>query len=151
MAEWYQVIKRYGHDQGWSCTFRQWRADHSHCRFVHGYPLAFEFVFGCYRLDDKNWVIDFGGLKPLKDWLQDTFDHKMLVAEDDPALDAFIAMQQAGIADIKFVPHVGCEKFAELAFQHAEQILRGIRGDRKVHLESVMVSEHFGNSAIYKP
>src|SRR3954463_9367210 len=98
----YQVIKRYGHDQGWSCTFRQWRANHSHCRFTHGYALAFEFLFQCETLDSRNWVIDFGGLKNLKLWLQGPFDHKMLVAEDDPVLDAFIAMQQAGIADIKF-------------------------------------------------
>jgi 6-pyruvoyltetrahydropterin/6-carboxytetrahydropterin synthase len=146
----YQVIKRYGHEEGWSCTFRQHLATHSHCRFIHGYPLAFEFLFQCETLDSRNWVIDFGGLKNLKLWLQDTFDHKMLVAEDDPALDAFIAMEQAGIADIKFVPSVGCEMFAEMAFRHANDVLDALGAASRVKLVSVMVSEHHGNSAIYK-
>lgn len=31
----YQSTKTYGHDRGFSCAFRQWRAD-SHCRLIHG-------------------------------------------------------------------------------------------------------------------
>ena len=79
----YQSTKSYGHEMGFSCCFRQWRAD-SHCRLLHGYALAFKFIFESKTLDVRNWVVDFGGLKPLKAMLQDTFDHTLLVAEDDP-------------------------------------------------------------------
>jgi 6-pyruvoyltetrahydropterin/6-carboxytetrahydropterin synthase len=149
----YLVIKRYGHEEGWSCTFRQHRADHSHCRFIHGYPLAIEITFACDYLDARNWCMDFGGLKELKGWLQATFDHKMLVAEDDPQLEFFRMMAQgpAAIADIVIVPDVGCEKFAELIYYETARILEAVGETPRVWVRSVRVSEHGGNSAVYLP
>ena len=55
----YYSLKKYGHERGLSAAFRQWRAD-SHCKFLHGYSLEFEFEFGADELDEKNWVVDFG-------------------------------------------------------------------------------------------
>ena len=52
-----------------SCAFRQWRADHSHCHYLHGYQLKAKYWFGCKELDNKNWAVDFGGLKDLKEGL----------------------------------------------------------------------------------
>ena len=69
-----------------SCAFRQWRAEGTHCRFIHGYRLMAKFWFGCTGLDDKNWVINFGGLKDVKRVLQDQFDHTLCIAKDDPLL-----------------------------------------------------------------
>ena len=76
--------KHYGHNIGLSAVFRQPNADHSHCHFLHGYSLAFTFTFGCDKLDNKNWAVDFGGLKPLKAWLTDSFDHKLCLDVNDP-------------------------------------------------------------------
>ena len=78
MAKYYSK-KKYGHERGLSAAFRQWGAE-SHCRFIHGYSLEFEFVFGAHELDENNWVVDFGGLKELELWLRQNFDHKTLVA-----------------------------------------------------------------------
>ena len=64
-------------------AYRQWRAD-SHCNLIHGYALSFHFEFETNDLDARNWVVDFGGLKPLKGNLEDWFDHTLLVAQDDP-------------------------------------------------------------------
>ena len=47
----YTSTKTYGHNIGLSAVFRQPHADHSHCRFLHGYSLQFKFVFGCNELD----------------------------------------------------------------------------------------------------
>lgn len=145
----YQVIKRYGHSEGWSCTFRQWQAEHSHCRFIHGYPLAFEFTFECETLDTRQWVIDFGGLKGLKDWLQRQFDHKLLVAEDDPDIELFKTMGKKKLADIVIVEAVGCEKFAEIAWIYANGMLAAQGITDRVKLVSVRCAEHDGNSAVY--
>ena len=73
----YKSTKHYGHNIGLSAVFRQPNADHSHCRFLHGYSLAFTFTFACEGLDNKNWAVDFGGLRPIKAWLEDMFDHKV--------------------------------------------------------------------------
>ena len=66
----YQVIKTYGNETGLSCAFRQWRAD-SHCNLIHGYALGFEITFEADKLDDRNWVIDFGDLGVLKKMLKE--------------------------------------------------------------------------------
>ena len=83
----YYSTKTYGHNIGLSAVFRQPNADHSHCHLLHGYSLAFRFTFGCNDLDNKNWAVDFGGLKPLKAWLEDKFDHKLALDKNDPQLE----------------------------------------------------------------
>ena len=55
--------KTYGHEEGLSAVFRQPNATHSHCSLLHGYSLGFRLVFSAEVLDDKNWVVDFGGLR----------------------------------------------------------------------------------------
>lgn len=183
----YRVTKTYGHELGLSACFRQWRAD-SHCRFLHGYALAFKFVFEADTLDDHNWVMDFGGLKSLKSWLCNTFDHKLLIAADDPArerLEALMPFQEgtihggdrdgqkcrmytigdpAQLADVQVVEAVGCEAFARMAWDFAQNLLTamghevegvvpdvrtaGLVTDR-VRLVEVECREHAGNAASY--
>jgi 6-pyruvoyltetrahydropterin/6-carboxytetrahydropterin synthase len=145
----YKSTKTYGHDLGFSAAFRQWRAD-SHCRFIHGYALSFRFEFEADELDARNWVVDFGGLKGLKGLLEDTFDHKMLVAQDDPEIEWFREAHRRGIADVVEVEAGGCEKFAELVYEVTEQWLKDAGFSPRCRLVSVEVREHGANSAIYE-
>jgi 6-pyruvoyltetrahydropterin/6-carboxytetrahydropterin synthase len=145
----YRSTKSYDHSEGLSCCFRQWRAAHSHCRLMHGYALAFRFVFATHRLDQNNWCFDFGGLKPIRAWLHETFDHTMLVAEDDPHLPDFRDLAQKGLVDLRVLPNVGCEATAEYVFDHVSRFITEQTGGR-VWLEVVEVKEHGGNSAIYE-
>lgn len=140
--------KTFGHNLGLSCAFRQWRAD-SHCHFIHGYAIQVRLVFSATELDHRNWVVDFGGLKTFKKWLEDTFDHKTLVAMDDPHLEYFKQGHAAGILDLVVVPDIGCERFAELAFHRAESWLKENGYHPRVTLESVEIREHGANSALY--
>lgn len=139
--------KTYGHEVGLSACFRQWRAD-SHCRFLHGYALAVRLEFEADALDRRNWVVDFGALKPVKAWLQDTFDHKTLVAEDDPLLPELVALEAKGGCDIILVPATGCEAFAGLVFAFVEGWLASEGLSPRVRLASVEVREHGANSGI---
>lgn len=140
--------KRYGHEIGLSAAFRQHRAQ-SHCRLIHGYALAVKFVFAAEELDERNWVVDFGGLKPLKQMLEDTFDHTLLVASDDPKLSELKALDAMGLARVVEVPATGCEAFAKMIFEVAEQWLKDAGFAPRCRLVSVEVSEHGANSAIY--
>jgi 6-pyruvoyltetrahydropterin/6-carboxytetrahydropterin synthase len=146
----YLSTKTYGHETGLSAVFRQWRAN-SHCNQLHGYALSFRFVFEATELDSRNWVVDFGGLKGLKLALQHHFDHKTVVAEDDPKRADIEALQQAGLADVVVVPAVGCEKFAELAANLATEELKALGIAERVKVVEVECSEHGANSAIYRP
>jgi 6-pyruvoyltetrahydropterin/6-carboxytetrahydropterin synthase len=144
----YRSSKTYGHEVGLSAAFRQWRAD-SHCRLVHGYALAVHVEFSAEELDVRNWVVDFGGLKSFKQGLEDTFDHKLLVAEDDPKLALFEEMESQGVAEIVIVPATGCEAFARLIYGYAEIWLKDAGYGDRVSVEYVRVMEHGANSATY--
>lgn len=143
----YRSTKRYPHSAGLSCAFRQWRAA-SHCQHLHGYALAVRVEFEATRLDGRNWVVDFGGLKTFKAWLERTFDHKTLVATDDPEIDWFREGHKRGILDLLEVPATGCERFAEMIFKEAELWLFQQDLADRCRVALVEVSEHEGNSAI---
>ena len=144
--------KTFGHDLGFSCAFRQWRAQ-SHCRFIHGYALGFKFTFAANSTDSCGWVVDFGGLKGLKEILANTFDHKLLVAEDDPRKHELLALTDVApgarpAAEVVIVPATGCEAFARMVFDVTEQWLKDAGFSPRCWLVSVEVSEHGANSAI---
>ena len=144
----YISTKQYGHELGLSCAFRQWKAD-SHCRYIHGYALAFKFKFETDTLDDNNWVVDFGNLKELKKTLESIFDHKVLIATDDPHIDYFRQGHELGVIDMIEVMGNGCEKMAEMVFDIVNGWLLSAGYKPRVKLLSVEVKEHGSNSAIY--
>jgi 6-pyruvoyltetrahydropterin/6-carboxytetrahydropterin synthase len=146
----YLSTKTYGHNIGLSAVFRQPNADHSHCHLLHGYSLAFKFTFGASHLDNNNWAVDFGGLKPLKAWLEDNFDHKLCLDRTDPHLEKFKELDALNLAEIRLFDGVGAEKFAEHAFNFADSLIRK-KTDGRCWVESAEVSEHGANSAIYTP
>jgi 6-pyruvoyltetrahydropterin/6-carboxytetrahydropterin synthase len=159
----YYSTKTYGNEEGLSCCFRQWRSKHSHCSLLHGYSIGVKVVFSCKELDERNWVHDFGGLKEFKTWLKHMFDHTLLVAEDDPHLEYFKEMANIGtignpmsaLVDLRIVPAVGCERFAQLAYEKMASILveqhyNGTLLNESVEVVSVEVFEHGANSAIYE-
>jgi 6-pyruvoyltetrahydropterin/6-carboxytetrahydropterin synthase len=146
----YRSSKTFGHDLGLSACFRQWRAKHSHCQYLHGYALAVHLEFEADQLDERNWVVDFGSFDTVKEFLRHTFDHKLLVAEDDPQRDTFEALGALGLAQVLVLPAVGCEKFAQYVHSYVRQWLRGQYGEA-IRLVSVTVREHGANSAEYRP
>jgi len=141
---------------GYSTVFRQWRAEGTHCSFLHGYGISFKIVFEG-DLDERNWVWDFGGMKrakntidgvPPKVWMDYMFDHTMLVAEDDPFLPAAIEMDKAGVVQLRIIPATGAEKFAEFIYNKVSEFIK-IETEGRVRVVSVEFREHTKNSAIY--
>lgn len=138
--------KTFDFNLGLSAAFRQWAAA-SHCRFVHGYSLRIRMEFSG-PLDKTNWVVDFGSMKSLKGTIEDSFDHKYLVAYNDPHIEYFREGHRLGVLDLVEVPATGCELFAAIIFEVTEQWLKDAGYSPRVTLDMVEVSEHTGNSAI---
>lgn len=130
-----------------SAAFRQWRSTHSHCQYIHGYNLTADITFECEELDDKNWCADFGGLKDLKKTLEYTFDHKLVVAGDDPHIDLLKMLDETGVAQVVVLPGgVGCERFAEFVLKTADTFIDEATTGR-VRVKSVQINEHDSNFA----
>lgn len=102
-------------------AYRQWRAD-SHCNLIHGYALSFHFEFESDTLDVRNWVMDFGGLRPLKAQLEEWFDHTLLVAVDDPKRDELIRLHDLGLAKVTEVEKTGCEGLSDFLYEYVNTI-----------------------------
>ena len=144
--------KTYTHAEGLSCVFRQWKAKHSHCQYLHGYAIQVQIKFSSNKLDDRNWVVDFGSCKQIKNWLKESFDHKLVVDKNDPELEFLKTLEEKNIAQLTILNGVGCEKFAEhIADMICKDFLPSYNENFKnnVKLLSVEVREHDGNSAIY--
>ena len=103
-------------------AYRQWRAE-SHCNLVHGYCMSFHFEFEAENLDIRNWVVDFGSLRELKDKLEEWFDHKLLVAEDDPNRADFEELAAKGLCKITYVDKTGCEGIADFLYEYINTIM----------------------------
>ena len=133
-----------------SCAFRQPYAT-SHCRYIHGYRLQAKFWFACNSLDKNNWVVDFGSLKPLKNILEEQFDHTTIVWTEDPDLQTFIELNKKNIIDLRIMKEgVGIEMFAKYCGDKANEFIRNLTSNR-CWVEKVEVWEHEQNSAIYTP
>jgi 6-pyruvoyltetrahydropterin/6-carboxytetrahydropterin synthase len=141
---------------GYSACFRQWKAEGTHCRFLHGYAVSFRVWFEG-ELDERNWVWDFGGMKRAngniegmspKAFFDYLLDHTTIVAEDDPYLPLFKQMDAEGIIQLRVLPSVGCERFAEYLYEKINTFLLE-ETDGRVRATKVEVYEHERNSASY--
>jgi 6-pyruvoyltetrahydropterin/6-carboxytetrahydropterin synthase len=141
---------------GFSTVFRQWKAEETHCRFLHGYGISFKVYFEG-ELDHRNWVWDFGGMKRAKTlidgkspkaWMDYMFDHTTVVAEDDPHLDQFRRMDLFDLIQLRIIPATGAEKFAEYIYSKLNNFVHQ-ETEGRVRVTKVKFMEHGKNAAYY--
>lgn len=164
----YVSTKTYGPSEGFTVAYRQWRADRKSgspagtpyakqeipgCSAIHGYALSFHFEFECQSVDARNWVVDFGSLQPLKQFLRENFDHTMLVAHDDPHHDTFVTLRDLGLCKLVEVYDTGCEALAKMLCDYVNTIFLPAHypeGTHSVHCRRVEVRETPSNSASFE-
>jgi 6-pyruvoyltetrahydropterin/6-carboxytetrahydropterin synthase len=87
------------------------------CRHLHGHNGRVEVDIQTDKLDARGMVHDFSDIKEaIKNWIDETLDHRMLLHKDDPILpvlrqrdEPFYAMDENPTA----------ENIARLIFNHA--------------------------------
>lgn len=150
--------------EGFSACFRQWKADGTHCKYLHGYAISFRIVFEG-ELDERNWVFDFGGMKRSEfkipwiignecknlspdEWMRYMFDHTTIIAIDDPNLIDFVNLSDKGAIQLRVVENVGCERFAQLIYETLNPYIQ-INTNGRVKIKQVTIYENNKNSATY--
>ena len=142
---------------GFSTVFRQWKAEGTHCKFLHGYGVSFRVWFEG-ELDERNWVWDFGGMKRAKntidgknpkEWMDYMFDHTTIVATDDPGIGGFRTMNELGIIQLRELEAVGAEQFAKYIYEKLNTFVQEETSGR-VSVVRVEFMEHNKNTAIYE-
>jgi 6-pyruvoyl-tetrahydropterin synthase len=56
-----------------------------HCASVHGYDREVDITFAG-DIDEHGWIVPFGDLKPIKEFLEYYYDHVTILGADDPRL-----------------------------------------------------------------
>ena len=143
---------------GYSTVFRQWRARGTHCKFLHGYGTSFRVWFEG-ELDHRNWVWDFGGMKRATNTIEGKapneyfkwlLDHTTIAASDDPFLDDLLQLEEKGVLQLRIIPDVGAERFAEFLYTKIQPFVHA-ETEGRVRVAKVEFYEHSKNSAIYIP
>jgi len=141
---------------GFSTVFRQWKAEDTHCRFLHGYGISFKVYFEG-ELDHRNWVWDFGGMKRAntkidgkspKEWMDYMFDHTVIIAKDDPGMGGWKTMDELGVIQLRIIEATGAEKFSEYIYNKLNEFVK-TETDNRVRVTKVKFMEHGKNAAYY--
>jgi 6-pyruvoyltetrahydropterin/6-carboxytetrahydropterin synthase len=127
---------------------------------IHGYSFYFKVWFASNeileenQLDDMGWVVDFGGFKSqpkgngLKDWLNEMFDHTLLLQEDDPYIDIFENLEQFKVCKLIKLKKIGAESLAKYVFDKFNDVLSKTDAGR-CRVVKVECFENDKNSGIY--
>ena len=142
---------------GYSCVFRQWKAEGTHCRFLHGYGVSFRVWFEG-ELDERNQVWDFGGMKRAKgtidgmnpkQWMDYMFDHTVIISDDDPFIALFRKMMVDDLIQLRVIPATGAEQFAKYIYDKLNTFVQE-ETEGRVKVARVEFMEHSKNTAIYE-
>lgn len=122
-----------------------------HCAWIHGHNWEFELEFSAKTLDENNFVIDFGKLGFIKQWIKDKLDHSLLLNESDPELDFFLDhLGRTGFARIQVIPDGSAEGLAKYIHEVLNTLVQ-IETNARVWISKVTVREDSKNFATFIP
>ena len=143
---------------GFPFAHRQHNHD-GHCAWIHGHNWTFRLEFSSQTLDANGFVVDFGRLQFIKDFLNDKFDHTLVLNHSDLWLshlnfsltDVTPGMDATDLAKIVIVPNCGAEGLAEWLLDKLNNLIVEQQNEdyqeRGVQVTAVTVMEDEKNSA----
>ena len=129
---------------------RQWR-DEGHCSYIHGYGRHVRLTFEASTLDKCGWVMDFGDLKDIKNWIEDEWDHRVLIAADDPLIPQLKELEEVGGINLNILPdgyYPGIEESCRYLYDKLSPMIQRKTNNRVV-ITRVEIWETEKNQAEY--
>ncbi|QDP54822.1 MAG: putative 6-carboxy-5 6 7 8-tetrahydropterin synthase [Prokaryotic dsDNA virus sp.] len=142
------ITKRY---ENLPAAHRQPNHD-GHCRLIHGHNWAFDITLQCVKLDENGFVVDVGKMKLIRSWLENRFDHTLLLNADDPIRgESQLAVLQQ-LSKVVIVDNCGMEGLARYVLEHVNILIEHALEledwkERGVQVVSVTCFEDTKNSA----
>ena len=133
----------------WPAAHRQY-LHAGRCFNVHGHEYKIQVEFGCSEPDEQGFVLDFGKLKFIKNYLNDNVDHGFFVDENDPLREQFEQMEKNGYARVLIVPSSSAEGLAKFLYETFNKKVED-DSEGRAWINAVTVHEGPGNLAIYRP
>ena len=133
-----------------STGHRQWKHK-GHCSYVHGYGRYVRLTFEASELDERGWVMDFGDLKDVKKWIEAEWDHRVLIASDDPLLPQLKELESHGGILLNVLPdgyYPGIEESCRYLYDMLSPMIQK-KTNNRVEITRVEILEHENNSGEY--
>ncbi len=123
-----------------------------HCAQIHGHNWDIMLTFGCVQVDECGFVMDFGDLQCIKDFIAKYLDHAIVLAKTDPMLqtDAYTQLVKSGIFVPFLVDDPSCEGLCYCLFGLFYDIINKHTKGR-VHIMKIEIREGANASATYCP
>ncbi len=119
------------------------------CSFIHGHNWDISVGFSCSELDENGFVVDFGKLKFLKEWIDANLDHACVFSEGDPLVEKLVGAAPEAWK-IYIVEQCSCEGIARHLYGVFDALVRKNTNSR-AWVSSVRVWEDKKNAALYAP
>ena len=133
-----------------STGHRQWKHK-GHCSYVHGYGRYVSLTFESSELDERGWVMDFGDLKDVKYLIEAEWDHRVLIASDDPLLPQLKELESHGGILLNVLPdgyYPGIEESCRYLYDMLSPMIQK-KTNNRVEITRVEIWEHENNSGEY--
>lgn len=120
-----------------------------HCRFIHGHSWSIRVTFACTTLDEHGFVIDFGNLGYLRDWIDQHLDHAIMLSHDDAQAKALVESAPE-LFKVFWIENASCEGLSQAVYEAFNAMVQQHEAGR-VHITEIQVWEDPRNATRYTP
>ena len=119
-----------------------------HCSFIHGHNWSIKLSFAAEKPDNNGFIVDFGKLRYIKEWIDDNLDHACAFSAKDPHRNKIEELAELGLIKPLFIDNASCEGLAKHIFETFDPMVRH-NTDSRAWLVSIELEEDSKNSVTY--
>lgn len=116
---------------------------------IHGHNWGITITFGCHTTDASGFVVDFGELHYIRDWIDIHLDHACLFNADDP-WQGRITQAAPEAFKTYILPNCSSEGIAQHLFEVFDPMVKQETHNRAFIIQ-IEIFEDSKNSATYTP
>ena len=120
------------------------------CSRLHGHSWSITITFASKELDSNGFVVDFGELHYIADWIDQHLDHGTIICANDPRVEDIRQLAESGLLKILEINQASCEGIAQHLFSTFDQLVRTNTRDR-AWIKKIYLEEDSRNSATFEP
>ena len=120
------------------------------CAFIHGHNWEIKITFEANEVDENGFVVDFGELHYLADWIDENLDHACAFSASDPQRAKIEELVELNLVKPLWIDNVSCEGLAKHLFETFAPMVASQTSCR-ASLVSIELHEDSRNSALYRP
>lgn len=120
-----------------------------HCAHIHGHSWSVSLTFACKELDRHGFVVDFGGLGFIREWIDQNLDHACVVGADDPELN-WLKSKNGSVFKLLVIENASAEGIARHLHTQLDPLVR-TKTEGRGWIAEIELHEDSRNSVRFVP